>query len=202
MTQRSNCSYIAAKLNYTELSRKFELLSQTEPPGSRNEALAMLEPLREKLLALHRNGWCCQPLAAELKAAGVPATVTRLSECLNHWSRGGAWNAKPRAVGRKKSRHQRQRGIKQDETNQRQATVIKLPITQIVRVTSPLDARQSVVHRALRQTGCTLERPPAVHAERKVSRFVTPIVPPLGAHVIDFAGCPLRTSGRSSSPTG
>ena len=46
----------------------------------------MLEPLREKLLALHRNGWSSQQLAIELKTAGVPATVARVRECLRHWT--------------------------------------------------------------------------------------------------------------------
>ena len=103
MSQRINYAETAAKLNYAALNQKLELLSQTEPPGSRNTALAMLEPLREKLLTLHRNGWSCQQLAAELKAAGVPATVARLRECLNHWSRGGTRNPKPRAVRRNKN---------------------------------------------------------------------------------------------------
>lgn len=102
MSQRINYAETAAKLNYAALNQKLELLSQTEPPGSRNTALAMLEPLREKLLALHRNGWSSQQLAAELKAAGVPATVARLRECLNQWSRRGTRTTKPNAVRRNK----------------------------------------------------------------------------------------------------
>ena len=102
MSQRINYAEAAAKLNYAALNQKLELLSQTEPPGNRNTALAMLEPLREKLLTLHRQGWSSQQLAAELKAAGVPATVARLRDCLNHWSRGGSRNAKPRTASRSK----------------------------------------------------------------------------------------------------
>ena len=103
MSQRINYAETAAQLNYAALNQKLDLLSQTKPPGSRNTALAMLEPRREKLLALHRNGWSSQQLAAELKAAGVPATVARLRECLRHWARGGTRKAKSRAVRRNKN---------------------------------------------------------------------------------------------------
>ena len=100
MSQRINYAETADKLNYAALNQKLELLSQADPPGSRNNALAMLEPLREKLLALQRNGWSSQQLAAELKTAGVPVTVARLRECLNRWARGGKRNVKSRAVRR------------------------------------------------------------------------------------------------------
>ncbi len=100
MSQRINYAETAAQLNYAALNQKLELLSQTEPPGSRNTAMAMLEPLREKLLALQRNGWSSQQLAAELKTAGLPVTVARLRDCLNRWSRGGTRNVKAH-VGRR-----------------------------------------------------------------------------------------------------
>ena len=85
MSQRINYAQAVATLDYAALNQKLEFLSQTNPPGSQNTALAMLEPLREKLLALHRNGWSSQQLAEELKTAGVPATVARVRECLRHW---------------------------------------------------------------------------------------------------------------------
>jgi hypothetical protein len=89
MSQRINYAQAAAKLDYAALNHKLETLSQTAPPGSQNNALAMLEPLREKLLALHRNGWPRQQLVNELKAAGVPVSAARLREAFNHWTNGG-----------------------------------------------------------------------------------------------------------------
>ena len=85
MSQRINYAQAVATLDYAALNQKLERLSQTNPPGSQNNALAMLEPLREKLQALHRSGWSSQQLAVELKTAGVPATVARVRECLRHW---------------------------------------------------------------------------------------------------------------------
>lgn len=61
----------------------------------------MLEPLREKLLALHGKGWSSNQLADELKAAGVPVSPARLRDCLSRWTTGGN-GAKPRARRRNK----------------------------------------------------------------------------------------------------
>jgi hypothetical protein len=86
MSKRIDYEQAAAKLDYAVLNKKLEQLTQAEPPKSRNTALAMLEPLREKLLALHNKGWSNQELADELKTAGVPVNAARLRECLNHWN--------------------------------------------------------------------------------------------------------------------
>jgi hypothetical protein len=86
MSKRIDYEQAAAKLDYPGLNKKLEQLTQAEPPKSRNTASAMLEPLREKLLALHSKGWSNQELADELKTAGVPVNAARLRECLNHWN--------------------------------------------------------------------------------------------------------------------
>ena len=98
MSQRINYAQAVATLDYAALNQKLETLSQTNPPGSQNTALAMLEPLREKLLALHRNGWSSQQLAVELKTAGVPATVARVRECLRHWLNDDKTMPQPRKI--------------------------------------------------------------------------------------------------------
>ena len=98
MSQRINYAEATATLDYAALNQKLERLSQTNPPGSQNNALTMLEPLREKLLALHRNGWSSQQLAVELKTAGVPATVARVRECLRHWLNGSKTTPRQRKI--------------------------------------------------------------------------------------------------------
>ena len=98
MSQRINYAQAVATLDYAALNQKLETLSQTNPPGNQNTALAMLEPLREKLLALHRNGWSSQQLAVELKTAGVPATVARVRECLRHWLNDDKTTPRPRKI--------------------------------------------------------------------------------------------------------
>ena len=98
MSQRINYAQATATLDYAALNQKLERLSQTKPPGSQNNALAMLEPLREKLLALHRSGWSSQQLAGELKLAGVPATVARVRECLRHWLNDDKTTPRPRKI--------------------------------------------------------------------------------------------------------
>jgi hypothetical protein len=64
-------------------------LSQRKPPRSHKTAADVLEPLREKLLALHGKGWSSGQLAAELKTAGVPVSPARLRECLSRWIGSG-----------------------------------------------------------------------------------------------------------------
>ena len=98
MSQRIDYAQATATLDYAALNQKLETLSQTDPPGGQNTALAMLEPLREKLLALHRNGWSSQQLAVELKTAGVPATVARVRECLRHWMNDDKTTSRPSKI--------------------------------------------------------------------------------------------------------
>jgi hypothetical protein len=98
MSKRIDYEQTAAKLDYAALNKKLEQLTQEEPPKNRNTALAMLEPLQEKLLALHRKGWSNQELADELKAAGVPVNAARLRECLNQWNGDNKSPVKRKAV--------------------------------------------------------------------------------------------------------
>jgi len=85
MSTRIDYAQIAAKLDYTALDKKLEQLSQRKPPRAHKTAADVLEPLCEKLLALHGKGWSSGQLAAELKTAGVPVSPARLRECLSRW---------------------------------------------------------------------------------------------------------------------
>jgi rhodanese-related sulfurtransferase len=96
MSKRIDYGQIAAKLDYPTLDKKLEQLVQREPPKNRKTAIDLLEPLRERIIALHRKGWSSQQLAEELKAAGVPVNPARVRECLNRWTAGGKGAAKRR----------------------------------------------------------------------------------------------------------
>ena len=96
MSKRIDYGQIAAKLDYATLDKKLEQLVQREPPKNRKTAIDLLEPLRERIIALHRKGWSSQQLAEELKAAGVPVNPARVRECLNRWTAGGKGAAKRR----------------------------------------------------------------------------------------------------------
>jgi hypothetical protein len=87
---------IATKLDYAALEKKLEQLTQHAPPRKRKTAADVLQPLRERLLALHCNGWSSGQLADELKAAGVPVSPARLRECLRRWTAGEGRTAKSR----------------------------------------------------------------------------------------------------------
>ena len=89
MNTRIDYAQIAAKLDYTALDKKLSQLAEREPPKKRRTAEDLLEPLREKLLALYRKGWSSGQLAAELKTAGVPVSPARLRECLSRWIGSG-----------------------------------------------------------------------------------------------------------------
>lgn len=80
---------LAASLDYAALEKKLTQLSERQPPKTRKSVADVLEPLRERLLALHRGGWTSLQLAQELKNAGVPVSPARLRECLNTWSGDG-----------------------------------------------------------------------------------------------------------------
>jgi hypothetical protein len=102
MSKRIDYEQIAAKLDYATLDKKLEQLAQREPPKNRKTAVDLLEPLRERILALQRKGWSSQQLAEELKAAGVPVNPARLRECLNRWTAGGKGAAKRRGAKQSK----------------------------------------------------------------------------------------------------
>ena len=89
MRTRVDYGQIAAKLDYAALEKKLDQMSQRDPPKKRKTAATVLEPLRERLLVLHRNGWHSAQVAEELKAVGVPVSPARLRECLNRWMKGG-----------------------------------------------------------------------------------------------------------------
>lgn len=89
MSTRTDYGQLADKLDYPTLERRLAQLADREPPKSRKTAADVLEPLREKLLALHRKGWTSSQLVEELKAAGVPVSPARFRECLNRWNRDG-----------------------------------------------------------------------------------------------------------------
>ncbi len=89
MSKRIDYGQIAAKLDYPTLNKKLEQLTQREPPKNRKTAVDLLEPLRERILALRRKGWSSQQLADELKTAGVPVNPSRVRECLNRWTASG-----------------------------------------------------------------------------------------------------------------
>jgi hypothetical protein len=96
MSTRTDYGQLADKLDYSALERKLTQLAEREPPKTRKTAADVLEPLREKLLALHRKGWSSSQLVEELKAAGVPVSPARFRECLSRWTSNGKRIAKPR----------------------------------------------------------------------------------------------------------
>lgn len=102
MSKRIDYGQIAAKLDYPTLDKKLEQLALREPPKNRKSAVDILEPLRERLLALQRKGWNSKQLVEELKSAGVPVSPARLRECLNRWTNGGKRVAKKRGTKRGK----------------------------------------------------------------------------------------------------
>ena len=62
----------------------------------------MLEPLRERLLALHHKGWSSAQLVDELKAVGIPVSPARLRDCLDGWTNNGNGAGKTHARRRNK----------------------------------------------------------------------------------------------------
>ena len=96
MNTRIDYGQIAAKLDYAALEKRLEQINQREPPKKRKTAATVLEPLRERLLALHSKGWSSKELSDELKSAGVPVSPARLRECLSRWTAGGDGAARSR----------------------------------------------------------------------------------------------------------
>ena len=100
MSTRIDYEQITAKLDYTALEKKLTQLAEREPPKHRKTAGDMLEPLRERLLALKRKGWSSKQLVEELKTAGMPVSPARLRECLNQWTTGAKGIARRRGTSR------------------------------------------------------------------------------------------------------
>ena len=96
MSTHIDYTQIAAKLDYAAVEKKLEQLAQREPPRKRKTAIDVLEPLRERLLALHRKGWSSAQLVDELKAVGIPVSPARLRDCLAGWTNNGNGAGKTR----------------------------------------------------------------------------------------------------------
>ena len=97
MSIRNDYGELAAKLDYEALDKKLSQLAEGQPPKTRKTAADLLEPLRERLLALHRKGWSSGQLVEELKNAGVPVSPARFRECLTRWTGKGNGAPKSRA---------------------------------------------------------------------------------------------------------
>ena len=131
MSTRTDYAQLAAKVDYAALEKKLSQLAQREPPKKRRTAEDLLEPLREKLLALYRKGWSSAQLVEELKAAGVPVSPARLRECLNRWTGNDKRTVKSRAS----------RTGKTKVDNGQSAT----PVSQVARSKSTTAAGQSAL---------------------------------------------------------
>lgn len=78
MAERIDYTKIAEKLNYSALEKKLDELSAKAPPKRRKQVSDVLAPITPKLVELHGKGWSYQQLAEELKASGLPVTVSAL----------------------------------------------------------------------------------------------------------------------------
>src|SRR6266545_1926752 len=96
MSTRIDYEQIAAKLDYAALDKKLAQLAERHPPKKRKSVADVLEPARERLLALHRKGWSSGQLVNELKSAGVPVSPARLRDCVRRWTASGNGAAKRR----------------------------------------------------------------------------------------------------------
>ena len=96
MSTHIDYAQIAAKLDYAAVEKKLEQLAQREPPRKRKTAVDVLEPLRERLLALYHKGWSSAQLVDELKAVGIPVSPARLRDCLAAWTNNGNGAGKTR----------------------------------------------------------------------------------------------------------
>src|SRR5207249_3909212 len=131
MSTRTDYAQLAAKVDYAALEKKLSQLAEREPPKKRRTAEDLLDPLREKLLALYRKGWSSGQLAAELKTAGVPVSPARLRDCLSRWTGNGKRTMKSRA-----SRTGKNKGDNGQSTT---------PISQVTRSKSATAAGQSAL---------------------------------------------------------
>jgi hypothetical protein len=129
MNTRVDYGQLAAKLDYEALNKKLEELSQREAPKKRKTVVDALEPLRERLLALHRKGWSSGQLVEELKAAGVPVSPARFRECLSQWAGNG------KKTGKSRNNHRNAR----NDTNARPTT----PASQVTPTKSAFAAGQT-----------------------------------------------------------
>ena len=88
MSDRTNYGAVAERIDYPKLDRKLEQLREQEPPRKRKSAADVLAPVRDKLAALHANGWTYAQLAEELKSAGLAVPAGTLREYLTSRAHG------------------------------------------------------------------------------------------------------------------
>ena len=84
MSERTDYSAIADKIDYTKLERKLEQLRQQEPPKKRKSIADVLAPVRDKLIELRAAGWPYPRLVEELNSSGVPVKLGTLREYLSN----------------------------------------------------------------------------------------------------------------------
>jgi hypothetical protein len=78
MAERIDYTKIAEKLNYSVLEKKLNELSEKAPPKRKKQVSDVLAPITSKLVEMHGKGWSYQQLSEELKANGLPVTVSAL----------------------------------------------------------------------------------------------------------------------------
>lgn len=99
MSERTDYSAMAGKVDYTRLEKKLEQLRQQEPPRKRKGIADVLDPIREKLIELHAAGWPYPRLVEELNSAGVAVKLGTLREYLSNGN-----GTKRRATRKRRSR--------------------------------------------------------------------------------------------------
>ena len=100
MSERTDYSTIAERIDYTKLERKLEQLRDKPPPKKRKSVGDVLAPVREKLTELHAAGWTYAQLAEELNESGLPVKVGTLREYLGN----GGHGAQRRATRQRRKR--------------------------------------------------------------------------------------------------
>jgi hypothetical protein len=94
MSERTDYTAVAERIDYAKLERKLDQLQDRPPPQRRKKASDVLEPVREKLLRMRANGWSYEQITAELNEAGLPVKVGTLRDYLGNGH--GAKRSAPR----------------------------------------------------------------------------------------------------------
>lgn len=87
MNPRTDYHQLAEKVDYTKVERKLEQLREQDPPKKRKSAADLLDPVREKLLALHAQGWTYAQLAEALAESGLAVRAATLRGYLSRHGR-------------------------------------------------------------------------------------------------------------------
>jgi|ERR1051326_3131971 hypothetical protein len=85
MSKRINYHKISQALDYMVIQRKLDKMAVDGPPKRCRTVFEVLDPLREKLLALNRKGWTSNQLAAEMAKMGIPVSPSRIRDCFRRW---------------------------------------------------------------------------------------------------------------------